>query len=224
MVSPIFLMPSGVPWRSWQGNYHGNVRNGRFELHGLATDPEIPVFFLEPKRKLGAMVNISGKSGSGGPITVRLASCGTARARLVDSAGKPLAGYRDPYLIGMVVTPGPPWFSRDKADEGRPGGRKRFRSAGIDPINYPDGSVSDVQGRVIFPALIPGATYRDSTTNPHRTTKAAGNSRKEFTVKPGETLDLGDIRIEKPPSEGSPDQRRAPSSLVSLAALAAGAL
>ena len=74
MMSPIFLMPSGVPWRSWQGNYHGNVRNGRFELHGLATDAEVPVFFLEPKRKLGAMVNISGKSGSGGPITVRLES------------------------------------------------------------------------------------------------------------------------------------------------------
>ncbi len=71
MVSRIILMPIGVPWRSWQGEYHGHVRNGRFELHGLATDPEVPVFFLEPKRRLGAMVNLSGKSGSGGPITVR---------------------------------------------------------------------------------------------------------------------------------------------------------
>ena len=56
----------------------------------------------------------------------------------------------------------------------------------IDPINYGDGPASDAQGRIAFPALIPGATYR-----------IAGLS-KEFTVKPGETLDLGDIRIEKP--------------------------
>ena len=196
LVSWIFLMPSGVPWRSWQGDYHGNVRNGRFALHGLATDPEVPVFFLEPKRKLGALVNISGKPGSGGPITVRLASCGAARARLVDSAGKPLAGYRDPYLIKMVVTPGPAWFSRDKADQGRLAGEKDYICR-IDPINYPDGSVSDAQGRVVFPALIPGATYQiyDETTI---NDEGGGHPRKEFTVKTGETLDLGDIRIEKP--------------------------
>ena len=49
----------------------------------------------------------------------------------------------------------------------------------------------------MFPALIPGATYRivDQTTarNPN-----GPQLRKEFTVKPGETLDLGDILIEKP--------------------------
>ena len=87
-------------------------------------------------------------------------------------------------------------MSRDKADEGRLAGEKDYLCR-IDPINYPDGSVSDAQGRVVFPALIPGATYQiyDGTTS---TTKAAGQFRKEFTVKPGETLDLGDILIEKP--------------------------
>jgi hypothetical protein len=196
MVSPIFLMPSGAPWRSWQGNYHGNVRNGRFELHGLATDAEIPVFFLEPKRKLGATVNLSGKSGSHGPITVHLAPCGTARARLVDPAGKLLAGYHDPYLINMVVTPGSRWFNRDKADEGRLAGERDYVCR-IDSINYPDGCVSDAQGRVIFPALIPGATYQIDDMSAIDD-NGGGNRRKEFTVKSGETLDLGDIRIEKP--------------------------
>jgi RNA polymerase sigma factor (sigma-70 family) len=196
MISPIFLMQSGVPWRSWQGNYHGNARNGLFELHGLATDAEIPVFFLEPKRKLGAMVNISGKSGSGGPITVRLESCGTARARLVDPAGKPLAGYHDPYIIGMVVTPGPPWYSRDKADESRLAGERDYVCR-LDPINYPDGCVSDAQGRVIFPALIPGATYQIDDMSAIDD-DGGGHRRKEFTVKPGETVNLGDILIEKP--------------------------
>ncbi len=58
--------------------------------------------------------------------------------------------------------------------------------AGIDPINYGNGPVSDAQGQIAFPALVPGATYR------------VFPFRKEFTVKPGETLDLGDILIEKP--------------------------
>jgi RNA polymerase sigma factor (sigma-70 family) len=193
MVSRVILMPSGVPWRSWQGDYTGQVRNGRFELHGLGPNVEVPVFFHEPKRKLGALVNLSGKSGAGGPITVRLQSCGAARARLVNSAGKPLAEYRDPYLVTMVVSLGPAWYSRDKADEGQLAGEKDFFCR-IDPINYTDGPVADAQGRVIFPALIPGATYQILDVS----NEGVRPIRKEFTVKPGETVDLGDIRIEKP--------------------------
>jgi hypothetical protein len=64
----------------------------------------------------------------------------------------------------------------------------------IDPINYADGPVSDSQGRVVFPALIPGATYQIQD----RSDEVGRQERKEFTVKPGETVDLGDIRIEKP--------------------------
>jgi RNA polymerase sigma factor (sigma-70 family) len=198
MFSQIIPFPQPIPWRYWWGGYHGNARNGHFELHGLAPDVEVPVFFLEPKRKLGATVNLSGRSDSGGPITIRLESCGTAKARLVDSAGKPLAGYRDPYLFSMVVTPGPSRNSRDKASQGQLAANQDYLSR-IDPINYVDGPVTDSQGRVVLPALIPGATYRvyDRTTDD---SESGPQLRKEFTVKPGETLDLGDILIEKPQS------------------------
>jgi RNA polymerase sigma factor (sigma-70 family) len=188
MVSRIILMPAGGwPWRFWQGEYHGRVRNGRFELHGLATAGEIPVFFFEPKRRLGAVVNLSGSSGSGGPITVRLDCCGTARARLVDSAGKPLARYRDPYLITMVVGPVRSALSRDNEE---------FLCR-LDPINYPNGSVSDAQGRVVLPALIPGATYRIHDISAP-SDDGTGRLRKEFAVRSCETLGLGDIRIARP--------------------------
>ena len=91
-------------------NIHGDVRNGHFELHGLAPDVEVPVYFFEPKSKLGATAFFSVKAAAGGPIAVRLEPCGTAMARLVDPTGKPLVGHRDPYLISMVVTPGPDRF------------------------------------------------------------------------------------------------------------------
>ena len=48
--------------------------------------------------------------------------------------------------------------------------------------------------RIVFPALVPGATRRQTAAR----TPLGPELRKEFTVKPGETLDLGDIRIEKP--------------------------
>ncbi len=51
----------------------------------------------------------------------------------------------------------------------------------------------------MLPVLIPGATYRIYDFTTFVRGQAGPALRKEFTVKPGETLDLGDIRIEKPP-------------------------
>jgi hypothetical protein len=196
MFSRLIALPQPVPWRHWWGEYHGNARDGRFELHGVPRDTEVPVIFLEPQRRLGSIVNIAGKSGSSEPVIVRLEFCGTVKVRLVDPAGKPVAKYHDPYLISMVVTPGPSPQSSDKADEGRLAADQDYLFR-IDPINYVDGLVSDGRGCIVFPALIPKVTYRiyDNTTD---NDNAGRRLRKEFTVKPGETLDLGDIRIEKP--------------------------
>ncbi len=50
----------------------------------------------------------------------------------------------------------------------------------------------------MLPVLIPGASYRFiDYTVPRETDPPI---REEFTVKPGETIDLGDIRVEKPPA------------------------
>jgi RNA polymerase sigma factor (sigma-70 family) len=194
IIARLFLYPPFRSWTFWLGSEHGRVRDGRFELHGLDPDAEVPIHVFDPKHQLGATVRVSGKSASGGPITVRLEPCGTATARFVAAGGKPVTGYHP--MIRMVVTPGAdPFTEEDKA------GRLLVEQAAlsvIDPLNYGTGPVSDGQGRVTLPALIPGASYRiyDSTT-----LGGAGSRpiRKEFTVKPGETLGLGDIWIEKPP-------------------------
>ncbi len=194
MLCRTLLLPQPVPWRYWWGEHHGNVRDGRFELHGLSPEAEVPVYFLEPRRKLGAVVNLSGKSGSDGPVTVRLVPCGTATARLVDAAGKPIAGNRDPYLVRMLVTPGTSRRIPPNAD-GRLEADQDYLSR-IDPTNYGDTPASDAQGRIVFPALIPGTTYRIDLNAVNA--EIDPRLHTEFSVKPGETLDLGDILIKHP--------------------------
>jgi RNA polymerase sigma factor (sigma-70 family) len=197
IISSIILGANGGAWRSWIGAYHGTVRDGRFELHGVDPDAQVRVHFLDPNRKLGATTVISRKWISDPPITIVMKPCGSARARLVDRDGMPVVGRLPTRLIRMVVTPGP---SENVEPE----------TAGVliadetllsiyDPINYETEPVADAQGRIVLPVLIPGATYRfvDFTTARDR---VGAQVRKEFTVKPGENLDLGDILIEKPPA------------------------
>jgi len=192
MIGRVFLRATPGSLLSWSPGHHGNVNSGRFEVHGLDPVAEVPVYFLDPYHKLGAAANLSGKSAAGGPVTVRLQPCGTAKARLLDTSGKPLVAYRGSSLIAMVVTPGPYFMPRQHPDETRVFGHVAALSA-IDAINYKDSPVSDTTGQIVFPALVPGATYRRIPIG----TKGTPLS-DEFRVKPGETIDLGEIVIEKP--------------------------
>lgn len=192
IISRLYIAPLGTTWRS---EYQGQVRDGRFELHGLDPDREERVYFLDSKRALGATTKLSGKSRDGGPVTVRLEPCGSARARLVDPAGKPVAGHRF-WGLSLVVTPGLPGLSRTAAQAGQLAADEDV-VANIDRLHYWSEPTSDAEGRVVFPALIPHAEYRlyDLTTSSLPT---GTKLRKEFSVRPGEELDLGDILMEGP--------------------------
>jgi hypothetical protein len=183
-------------WKAWGFPQDSRgVFDGRFALHGLAADVEVPAYFLEPGRKLGASATFSGRSAAAEPATVRLEPCGTARARLVTPDGKPLDRYPAGNLALLVVTPGPT-YARTPAKDG-PLFADESPLFRLDPVNYGDDFQSDAQGRVTFPALIPGASYRLVD----RTPLMDGGEpaiRKEFTVKPGEAIDLGDILVAKP--------------------------
>lgn len=186
---------------SWTALYHGKVSNGRFEIHGLAPDAEVPVSFLEPERKLGAVVNLSAESASRGPVTVRLEPCGAARAWLVDPDGKPVTKPVRNLSIRMVVTPGRADRTASNEKAARIPSAADGRLADVDPINYETDPAPDPGGRVTLPVLIPGATYRIiDYTMVVRGGQNGPELRKEFTVKPGQKLDLGDIRIARPSS------------------------
>jgi beta-lactamase regulating signal transducer with metallopeptidase domain/protocatechuate 3,4-dioxygenase beta subunit len=188
-------------WRIWRATLAsrgpGRVRDGRFTVHGLDPDTEVPVYFVEPGRNLGATARLSVKSAAAGPVTVRLEPCGTARARLVATDGKPLDRYDARALASMVVTPGPPYDRGDAAKDG-PLFAEEAALSRFDPVNYkPGGLPTDAHGRITLPVLIPGASYRLVDFSP---LFGGGRRevRKEFTVKPGETIDLGDILIARP--------------------------
>jgi RNA polymerase sigma factor (sigma-70 family) len=195
MFSRLLLQPA--PWvtRQYWGEFHGDVRNGHCELHGLPPDAEIPVYFLDSKNQLGATAQFSVKAAAGGPISVRLEPCGLAVARLVDPNGKPLAGYRDPYLISMIVTPGQDWLGMGAAGNDHLSADADYLSR-IDPDHY-NNLVSNAEGRVTFPALIPGVTYRVND-NTAENEPGGRKTRKLLVAKPGQSIELGDIVIEKP--------------------------
>jgi hypothetical protein len=120
-------------------------------------------------------------------------------ARLVGPDGKPVTGQPRGVSVTMAVTPGPPTgaarlrtgaLAADEAVLGR-----------IDPVNHANPLVADAQGRIILPALIPGATYRiiDRSAAAARDVGEGPQVRREFTVGPGETVELGNVLIAGPP-------------------------
>jgi RNA polymerase sigma factor (sigma-70 family) len=171
---------------SW--HFADEARDGVFEVHGLDPEKAVPVYFLDPATQSGAVVPLSGKQ-AGQELTVTLAPCGRATARYVDGQGKPVADYQA--APDIVVTPGRlTWMSGDgnkqgpRADEGW--------LMNLDAQDYGDKVKTDAEGRITFPALIPGATYRVGRWDRDR-----WRLHQEFRAETGKTIDLGDVVINK---------------------------
>ena len=158
---------------------------GRFSLAGCATGEEYPTYFLDPAKREAATVRLSAMSTNNESVTVRLAACGTAKARFVNSKeGEPTPFIRP--LLKMVVTPTALTVDFLRLDAGM------FSEDGVlvanfDGLNYRNAPTTDAEGRATFPALIPGASYRLNG----RLGGPAQPSRP-FLVGSGETRDLGD--------------------------------
>jgi RNA polymerase sigma factor (sigma-70 family) len=178
----------------WRGDYQVPIRDGRFELHGVDPKGATRVFVFDPEHEWGTTVEISGKQ-AGEELTIRLQPCGRATARFVGPDGKPVAKHQPNFQF--VMTPGSEYLS----------GRERDRAArsadadyvvNIDRKHYEGFPRTDAEGRFTMVSLIPGALYRINDMSTVNDVKKGIQVRKDFTVKPGETVDLGDIVIENP--------------------------
>ena len=166
----------------WASGEVPPATGGNFELSGLDPQADYPVYFLDPQRRLGARQTLRADSKE---ITVVLKPCGEASVRFVDAQGQPQAGV-DPFLF-FVMTPGVSQFDHAAGNQGKMAAECDF-IANIDPANYRPPAKSDAQGRIRFPVLIPGATYQLDVLRNGRVTK-------DFSVTPGQQLDLGTIEI-----------------------------
>jgi RNA polymerase sigma factor (sigma-70 family) len=169
----------------WQ--FPEEVRDGVFEVHGLDPEKGVPVYFLDAENQCGATVILSGKQ-AGETVTVKLAPCGKATARYLDGQGRPLADYAaspdlviTPGAAGRVIVPGKEELLADATS-----------LTNFDRHNYWARLKTDEKGRITFPALIPGATYRVE-----RWEKDGWVPHKEFTAESGKTIDLGDVPIDR---------------------------
>jgi protocatechuate 3,4-dioxygenase beta subunit len=174
-----------------------DVRNGRFELRGC--DPKAParVYFLDSEHGWGASAEIEPGKAQTEPTTIRLAPCGSATVRFVDSENRAwgnlaICSTRPPFMFPKLVT----------AVYVPLKGEKYFVSPhlGLDPRYLKgrpyDGLRTDADGRVTFPGLIPGAPYKLQVEGVPL--GANCQDKQDFTVGAGECVRLPDITVERP--------------------------
>jgi hypothetical protein len=162
------------------------ARGGQFTLPGCDPARTYPVLFLDAKNKLGAVAEVPGDQAAERP-DVRLEPCGAARVRVLDADGQPAAGCR--LEVEMLLEPDAP-AGDAAARSARPALADPYLASWVDPLNYLHGPVTDDDGRATLPALVPGARYRVLA----RHGRAWRASAESFTVRPGETLILPDLR------------------------------
>jgi hypothetical protein len=123
------------------------------------------------------------------PMRIVLRPCGEASMRFVDPAGKPIPNH-EPQLW-QVVTPGPHDWNRSPEESKTLAADSDFVS-NIDRLNHGNRHKADAEGRVVLPALIPGATYRVLTVKDEKLIVA-----KEFQAEAAKIIELGDIVYER---------------------------
>jgi hypothetical protein len=146
---------------------------GRFQLEGAEPGRTYRVFFVDPKRKLGALAEL--KYDPNGPVEVRLQPTATAKGGVVDSTGRAVRGAQ--ILPNIVLAP----LTRELAmgdfyTRGRTTVYAMFTGEPFDQVHPPE---------FVYDNLIPGVRYY------------VGVYRGGWTyhpippLKPGEVRDLG---------------------------------
>ncbi len=184
VISRLYIEPHSPFWRGY-GDAVPPSQGGKFELSGLGSNEQCAVYFLDSKRGLGAAETLDANSND---RTVVLRPCGQATARYLDQEARPVKHFTP--SLQIVVTPGAHRLDSASAALGKLAADADYAS-NVDPSQQQRWIETDDEGRVTFSNLIPGAAYRLDIYE-----KGRPKVLKEFTVKPGEKVDLGEFSID----------------------------
>ncbi|APZ95359.1 M56 family metallopeptidase [Fuerstiella marisgermanici] len=179
VVSRLKVAPTSPYWRAF-----GRSLGRDLEIPGLEDGKQYAAYFLDPKRRLGATAQLSTDNLN---PTVTLIPCGSAKATLVDQNGQPIAD-NGGYGLQFVARSGPSRFDVPAMRRGELVADEDF-AANVDRLNHGD-LKTDKNGEIVYPALIPGATYRFNS-------RIDGKWQivKQFKPESGKTYDMGRIEI-----------------------------
>jgi hypothetical protein len=181
-TSRLSTVPTNPFWRA----FPENAKNGTAEFRGLEEGVKYPVFVLDVKNQLGAVAEITLDNPQ---PTIVLKPCGSAKARYVDSKGKPV---KKGTMLGvsMVITPGKSRFARDPATMDQLTADADF-AANFEQSGPSADPGTDANGVEKYSRLIPGVTYRRAISY-----GKDGVVEKEFVAESGKELDLGEVVLD----------------------------
>jgi RNA polymerase sigma factor (sigma-70 family) len=169
----------------------GGVRlDGRFTAWGLRVDQPRRLFFHHPGRNLAGILDLRGDES--GPVAACLMPCAAIIGRVVDAAGKPIAGahfqliYDDAEGIPHVAFPGGRTVLT-KAEA-----RREQQANGYDePKRFLLNQTTDANGRFRIEQVVPRARFHLSVIIDNREKPIA-----ERTALPAQVIDLGAVPID----------------------------
>jgi RNA polymerase sigma factor (sigma-70 family) len=177
-------------WFTAPGNL---LRTAEFKAVGLSAARPRLLCFAHSGKKLAGSVVVRGDEK--GPVTVQLRPWAAVSGRLLDADGKPMA---NAYLTFTAVPP-------TKPDQPRPldTGLHVIERWGGKPTLDPN---TDAEGRFRAESLVPGLKYNLALYDPsldafYKGTQWKGIVFTNLVLEPGQTKDLGDVKLRPFPKE-----------------------
>ena len=156
----------------------GKLATASFTVSGLNPKKSRSVLFIHPEKKLAKMRKV--RPDEPGPLTMRLEPTGVLVGRIVDAAGKPLAGLKVSTQLSFK-----PEDYKDLPADLRYNGRLWNQL-----INKE--AMTDKDGKFRLEGLVPGLKYFLNVKN--ATEFLTGYTREDLSVESGKTKDLGDLK------------------------------
>jgi hypothetical protein len=157
---------------------------GVLEMPGFAPERSKPIFIFDPQGGCAAVVAPTAAEVDLASPPIQLQPCGAARFRFVTDKGTVLSDYEP--MLRMNVTPGSSGRAFIRPEQPLWSENIIWQNVAR-PAKIPK---TDSEGRVTVTDLIPGATYRVLYVG-----KEDWTDGYEFTVRSGETVEVGEVVI-----------------------------